>query len=135
MAEEGTGIKAGIAVLVSLCLLSAGRLALHRQELDYALGRKITLAQYDKRFEGLRRALPDRGVVGYLGESGQYELPNYYLTQYALAPLVVDHSPEHALVVGNFPSSTILPGPRWPADLILLEDFGDGVVLLGKRSQ
>ncbi len=34
---------------------------------------------------------------------GAAALGDYYLAQYALAPLVVDHSTNHALVVGNFP--------------------------------
>ena len=46
------------------------------------------------------------------------------------APLVVDPSPHHALVVGNFPSS---PPSGIPQDLRLVEDFGQGVLLFAAQ--
>lgn len=92
----------------------------------------ITL--YTSRFEGLRRRLPAGGVVGYLSYDGQEAQGTamYYLAQYALAPMVVDRSANHSLVVGNF------PGPVPPAErflslgLTLQGDFGNGVLLLGR---
>ncbi len=67
------------------------------------------------------------GVIGYLGESGNSSTPDYYLTQYALAPLVVDRSSHHAIVIGNFPLSR--PSDL-PPNLRLVEDCGSGVLLL-----
>ena len=83
----------------------------------------------DQRFAALRAALPPRGVVGYVGASGNDGVRDYYLTQYALAPLVVDHSSNHSLVIANFPNS---PQPRSVLSdrLQLVRDFGDGVLLL-----
>jgi hypothetical protein len=78
----------------------------------------------DQRFAALKASLPPQGVVGYVGESGG--TADYYLAQYALAPLVIDHSANHPLVVGNFPIS-LAPGPL--EHLQLLKDFGNGVVL------
>lgn len=83
----------------------------------------------DQRFAILKPALPQQGVVGYIGESG--DLADYYLTQYALAPLVVDHSPNHALVVANFPTSP--PSIPSPDHLQLLKDFGNGVLLFANK--
>lgn len=86
----------------------------------------------DQRFATLRAALPPRGIVGYVGASGNAALGDYYLAQYALVPLVVDHSPNHPLVVGNFPVS--LPPTSPPSGhLQLVKDFGDGVLLFANR--
>jgi hypothetical protein len=84
----------------------------------------------DKRFATLRAELPSRGIVGYVGDSDDSALPDYYLTQYALAPLVVDRGAQHPLVIGNFPHSQTTPAI---AGLALLKDFGNGVFLFGNK--
>jgi len=71
--------------------------------------------------------LPSRGVIGYIGEPGTAGLADYYLTQYALAPLVLDRSSKHPIVVGNFPGS--LPSAASFNGLHLERDFGNGVLL------
>lgn len=81
----------------------------------------------DQRFAAVKLALPTQGVVGYVGEPGGNSLPEYYLAQYALAPLVVDRSIQHKFVIGNFRSMQVpasLPGLR------RVEDFGNGIALL-----
>jgi hypothetical protein len=83
----------------------------------------------DQRFASLRAALPQQGVVGYIGETG--DPADYYLAQYALAPLVVDHSPNHPLVVGNFPLSERMGTPS--NSLQLVHDFGHGVLLFANK--
>ena len=83
--------------------------------------------QSDRRFAAVKTRLPATGVIGYIGESGNSSTPDYYLTQYALAPLVVDRSTHHAIVIGNFPLS---PPSNLPPNLRLVEDFGSGVLLL-----
>jgi len=84
----------------------------------------------DQRFAVLKTRLPLRGVVGYIGESGDSATPDYYLTQYALAPLVVERSSAHSFVVGNFPS---LSPKGIPLNLRLVEDFGNGVLLFANE--
>ena len=82
----------------------------------------------DLRFAALKAFLPGHGVVGYIGDP--HASPGeYYLTQYALAPLVVDHSVNHALVVGNFSKTST---PALP-NLELVHDFGNGVLLLANE--
>jgi hypothetical protein len=82
-----------------------------------------------QRFAALREALPQRGVIGYIGQS-QDSVGHYYLAQYALAPLVVDFSSDHRIVVGNFPFA---PPQNLPANLKLMRDFGNGVLLLANE--
>ena len=112
---------------VFACLLSSARLDVdaprHADSTDMA-GRS------DPRFAALKAALPTRGVIGYIGESGNSATPDYYLAQYALAPLIVERAPDHAIVIGNFPTST---PPELPENLQLEKDFGHGVFLLSNR--
>ena len=120
---------AGILLVLFCCLLSIGRMVfgtLHPAQMTP----EDIAARSGERFSLLKTRLPVEGVVGYIGESGDSALPDYYVTQYALAPLIVDHSPEHALVVGNFPSSQ--PSGISP-DLRVVQDFGNGVLLLAGK--
>ena len=121
------------ALFVICCLLSSARLILQAptpgkwHDTADAIQRRS-----DQRFAELKKLLPRHGVVGYFGESGTPEAVGaYYLTQYALAPVVVEHSTNHALVIGNFPASSATP--PIPEDLKLLKDFGDGVFLFASK--
>jgi hypothetical protein len=119
-----------IAVLVLFivsCLYSSFRLvhnSLHPASPDNVA--KLS----DERFAALKGALRSRGVVGYVGDSGESATSDYYLTQYALAPLIVDRSTDHELVVGNFPNGRL---PQFPSTLQVEKDFGNGVVLLTNK--
>ena len=114
------------------CLLSTARLVIDAPTLSSLKTSNSEIAsRSDRRFSALKAALPERGVVGYIGEPGTPALADYYLTQYALAPLVIDHSSNHALVVGNFPAAPALNAPL--DDLRLVKDFGDGVLLFARE--
>lgn len=119
--------KFALWIFVLGCLLSSARLVVDTpavahdpEEINQRKG---------QRFAALREALPKHGVVGYIGASGD-SLGYYYLTQYALAPVVVDRSPHHAIVIGNFPKSS---RPELPENLTLVKDFGNGVLLLANK--
>ena len=111
------------------CLLSSVRLARDTPRPGDLRDSLEIAERSDERFAALRAALPDHGVVGYVGEPGAAAVGNYYLTQYALAPLVVDHSANHPLVIGNFPASP----PPASQNLRLVKDFGDGVLLFANQ--
>jgi len=119
--------KACLWILVVACLLSSGRMLVHspRTGEDAAENQRRS----GQRFVGLREALPQRGIIGYIGQS-QDSVGHYYLAQYALAPLVLDFSPNHPIVVGNFPTT---PPQSLPANLKVLRDFGNGVLLLANE--
>ena len=114
-------------ILVVTCLLSSGRMLVHspRTSEDAAENERRS----GQRFLALREVLPKHGVIGYIGQS-QDSVGHYYLAQYALAPLVVDFSPNHPRVVGNFPNT---PPQTLPPNLKVLRDFGDGVLLLANE--
>lgn len=122
-----------ILILVLCCLLSSARLVIDAPR----PGSVKNLAQpipsrSDQRFATLKAALPVHGAVGYVGEAGAPVdvLSDYYLTQYALAPLVVENSTNHPLVIGNFPRSQ---PSQVPENLKLIQDFGNGVLLFTRK--
>ena len=125
-----------VAATAVLCLLSTLHLLtepagpLPAQDPTRNLAR-----QSDERFADLRRALPKRGVVGYLGDSGETSLADYYSAQYALAPLVVERSINHSLVVGNFPTSQSAPPVAAEESFLLVRDFGNGLFLFAKKDK
>jgi hypothetical protein len=85
----------------------------------------------DWRFAALKTALPKQGIVGYMGSSSSPA--DYYLAQYALAPVVVDNSTDHPWVVGNFTDSVpVAPLKDWNG-LELVKDFGKGVMLFARH--
>jgi hypothetical protein len=129
----------GILSIVAFSLLST-RLALWKafDELP-STPTQDEISRFDARFWRARSALPRNGVIGYVAESGglgrsadfKY-LKDFYLTEYALAPLIVRDSTEPTIVIGNFREV----GPELKvADptLSLVTDFGDGVFMLGHR--
>jgi hypothetical protein len=123
-----------LALTLMLSLLSSVRAvieALPSSQLKTLTG--AVAERSDLRFAELRRALPEHGVVGYVGEASGSEVKDYYLTQYALVPLVVERSQDHPLVIGNFPSSRLASPPATTEGLVLVRDFGDGVLLLAKK--
>jgi hypothetical protein len=121
-----------LTVFVLCCLLSTGRLVFDSPTpASIAVSSAEIENRSDRRFSVLKAYLPQRGVVGYVGEPGTLAIAGYYLTQYALAPLVVENSQNHALVIGNFPAS---PPAFTPENLHLVKDFGDGVLLYAGSS-
>jgi len=117
--------KAAILLFTLCCLLSTIRILRDAPNPAHLSPDDIS-KRSDQRFATVKSHLPARGIIGYIGESGSSSNPDYYLTQYALAPLVVDRSTHHAIVIGNFPLS---PPSDLPPNLRLVEDFGSGVLL------
>ena len=118
-------MKCAILLFTICCLLSTIRI-LREAPNPAHITRDDVSKKSDERFAAVKTRLPASGVIGYLGESGNSSTPDYYLTQYALAPLVVDRSSHHAIVIGNFPLSR--PSDL-PPNLRLVEDCGSGVLL------
>jgi len=116
-------------VFVVCCLLSSAKLMIDTPGRGRGNADEVA-RRSDQRFATLKAELPQRGIVGYVGESGNRAVGDYYLAQYALAPVVVEHSPNHALVVGNFRAS---PPEIAPDNLRLVKDFGDGVFLFAGK--
>ncbi|MDX6712167.1 MAG: hypothetical protein QOH96_3183 [Blastocatellia bacterium] len=88
------------------------------------------LTMYERRFVEIKKRLPDTGTVGYVGdEIGDEGTRHYYRTQYSLAPVVVDRTAGHELVIGNFREDVHTRIVAAAPGLTLLQDFGGGVML------
>jgi hypothetical protein len=120
-----------LPVFVFCCLLSSARLVMEAPIPGRSTPDDVA-RRSDLRFARLKAALPQRGVIGYVGDSGESGVAPYYLAQYALAPLVLDRSPNHPLVVGNFP---LRPPAHSVVNLRLVKDFGDGILLFAGEDQ
>lgn len=120
-----------LLVFVFSCLLSSARLVIRAPIPGRSIPDDVARGS-DLRFARLKAALPQRGVIGYVGDAGESGVAPYYLAQYALAPLVLDRSPHHPFVVGNFSSSA--PATTFE-NLRLLKDFGGGVLLFAGEDQ
>src|SRR5215831_10951657 len=123
--------KTAILVFIFCCLLSTARLIFEAPRPGHFQPDDIS-SRSDHRLAVLKGCLPSNGVVGYIGENGDSAAPDYYLTQYALAPLVIDLAPNHVIVVGNFPSS---PPSQIPRNLRVVKDFGNGVILFSSKEE
>lgn len=130
-----------LALVALLALALRSNLRLFQQEallqFRFVSGDEITA--YDQLIAGFRKALPEHGVIGYLThlspeaiESDGDAVAEYYLTQYALSPLVVAKRPSYPLVFGNFrhgaPDSEMIASN----DLTLVDDLGNGVMLFSR---
>jgi len=117
-----------VALLVALALATNGHYLVKvvRFRATYEGPNRTTY--YEDRFAPLRRLLPRHGVVGYVSDRPSAER-EYFLTQYALAPLLLDRGGVHAVVVGNFFEPARASAVAAPMGLVLVRDLGNGVML------
>lgn len=139
MAARNFLARAAVLVLAVFALLS--NLHFFRKAAGSDFARKDAISLYERRFEGLKGVLPPRGVVGYVSDHQARDIRfdagsgDFYLTQYALAPLIVVYSLEPTFIVGNFRRSTPTADFLRSRNLILLKDFGNGVMLFRNESR
>ena len=100
------------------------------------------ITAYERRFENLKKVLPEHGAVGYITnnqlDNMRYifeESKRYYLAQYALVPVVVEYGNKNRLVIGNFTDSADSADALKKTRLSVVRDFGNGVVLLENRER
>lgn len=95
--------------------------------------------RHEQRMAALRAALESRdvrGTIGYVADVAAADLPasprgmeDYFLTQFALVPWVLDaRAPEYDWVVTDLRAASI--AERTPAGYRVADDCGDGVFLL-----
>lgn len=101
---------------------------------------KDEVTVYEKRFGALRKELPPHEVMGYISdEGGSMSAKNaeerYLLTQYVLSPVVIEYTTERHLVIGNFSRGVRDDALCKKYHLTIVNDFGDGVVLLKDKNK
>ena len=92
----------------------------------------------------IKNALPiDRGVVGYvinkngsiplvIGQYGQ-ELQSYYLTQFALTPIIIEDKLSHEYVVANLQDPFNINEVAITLNMSIEKDCGGGMVLFKRN--
>src|SRR5215510_2534738 len=103
-------------------------------------GRRATdsVSEYESQLKELKREIGNQQVVGYTASDEirddwhEYD-QDLFLTQYALAPVVIRESTNLRLVIGNFAGSAKLPSRIESQGLTLRRDFGNGLGLYEGR--
>ena len=130
-------LSLGVVLLAFFSLLSSwGQFSVNLKEFDPSLSlaghEGVTL--YERRFVDVKNELPAQGVVGYVSDT-EPDSAEFYLTQYALSPLIVDRTQPHELVIGNFTNKTPDLKALTNMSLTLRRDFGNGVKLFSLESK
>jgi hypothetical protein len=132
-------IKAGLVLVFALALLS-GLPQIVSKPVEWARGMpEDAVVARDRRFAELRKALPQRGTIGYVTDGplarplGDGKVDSvFWIARYCLAPLIVVNSTEPEIIVGDF--STLESGAQVIAGqhLVVIRRFENGVCLLRK---
>ncbi len=134
--------KIGVSLFVLFAMLSNMRLLKQTLALNYKQIGKDGITQYENRFKELKKELPSWGTVGYISDIPSKQLlkdtkatVNYFLTEYAVSPVVVDNSQNHPIIIGNFQHKLTDTTVSETSKFILKKDFGNGVVLFNNENK
>jgi hypothetical protein len=135
--NQSSRTKLGILLIVLFAITSSVNLLRKTIDFDLISFGKDSITLYDKRFCEIRKELPGCGTLGYITdinpESYSSYVGEYYLTQYALSPLVVDNAIEYPVVIGNFHSDVPDPKNLFSRGLSLVKNYSQGVLLLNNK--
>ncbi|MFH0731578.1 MAG: hypothetical protein V2A72_01490 [Candidatus Omnitrophota bacterium] len=128
--------KIAMLIIVVFSLSASVRLFSYAVDFNGADIKNNNISRYESRFSEIRKMLASEKVVGYITEKTPEEITadanataEYFLTQYAISPTVVDNKKFDGLVVGNLHSG-YLSGNASTKKLSLIKNFGNGVMLL-----
>ena len=129
-------VKAGVVLLCASANIYAVEICRRTHVLTAGPTDPITLNEM--RLAELRKRLSAHGVVGYIaddfdGVDRDTAWREFATTQYSLAPVILERTTAHKLVVGNFKNPSSFPAVAAHSNLLLIEDFGSGVVLFEKK--
>jgi hypothetical protein len=133
----------GIVILVAVANVVHTAQKTPPPPVDSSAGPADPVMRQEQRLAGLRGSVEARGLrgtIGYLGDpptgrpaEDARGVEDYFLTQFALAPLVLDGEAErHEWIATNLRGAA--PLARVPAGWKVAEDFGGGVLLLKKAA-
>jgi hypothetical protein len=137
--------KQAAVILLALFSLSSS-LMLLRSSMSHRQRTPDSISPFETRFKEIRTALPPNGIVGYISDREvSYDLDWHdprnseawresRRVQYALAPVLIDLSSDHQMVVGNFRDQTAVREKLGNSPLVVVREFGDGVLLLNNAA-
>ena len=127
-------VKAGVLLLCVSAVIYSVEICRRTHVVTKAPPDQVTL--HEMRLAELRKRLPARGVVGYVADEFDGEEKawrRFATTQYSLAPVILERTTAHELVVGVFSDPSAIPTVTAGGNLLLVEEFGEGVVLFKKK--
>ena len=105
-----------------------------------------SISSVETRFKELKTALPPNGIIGYIGDQQVTNELDWHdprneeawresrRVQYALSPVLIDLGSDHQIVVGNFRDQSAVRDNLANSHLVVLREFGDGVLLLNNAA-
>src|SRR5215207_3051680 len=124
-------VKAGVLLLCVSAVIYSVEICRRTHVLTKEPPDHVTL--HEMRLAELRKRLPAHGVVGYVADDfdGADEAKawrRFATTQYSLAPVILERTTAHELVVGVFNDPGAIPEVSAAGNLLVVEEFGEGVV-------
>jgi hypothetical protein len=95
------------------------------------------VAAFENRFGEFRKTIQPHAVYGYVSDNAPNDpsaRPEFYLTQYTLAPAIVKPSANESQVIFNYHNNQPDAKVMQTNHLVAVRDFGNGV-LLCRRTQ
>ncbi|OGI03419.1 MAG: hypothetical protein A2104_00845 [Candidatus Melainabacteria bacterium GWF2_32_7] len=142
--SSNTRIKLGLTIIILAVFLSNIQLLVIN--LDF-FNKKIEVypnypdrkqfIKYEQQFKTVRKELPLYGSVGYITDDKIRAFDRdarFFVAQYMLSPLVVVNSINYKYIIGNF-YAPINPESYKKYNLVLIKDFGDGMMLFEREDK
>ena len=94
--------------------------------------------QHLRRLEKLKGILPEQGIVGYFtnreystGDDNMF----FYLTQYALSPLIILRGTKPQIIIADVSNSFNIIEFSNKYNCRLIKNYGDGILVFRKRAE
>ena len=141
--DHAARAKIAISLLVVSFLISNAHLLINSVKTPLRPIGKDRISLYEKRFDQMRKDLPACSVCGYItdelymniGRYGRQAAEDYYLTRYAVSPVLVYNNQERQFVIGNFHNISAGLKNAGNEGLVLIRDYGNGLMLFKGRGR
>jgi hypothetical protein len=95
-------------------------------------------SHHERRLEKIKDILPEHGIVGYF-TNREYNTDDdtmfFYLTQYALSPLIILRGTKPQIIIADVNDSFNIIEFNNKYNCRLLKNFGDGILVFRKRTE
>ena len=98
---------------------------------------KDDVSKFEETIFSLKKSLPSRGFVGYFNDVEPESIygGDFWMTQYALAPLIVGKNIDSDFIVGILHPSQTKKNSFEKVGFSVVRDYGNGIVLLQRGNR
>lgn len=96
----------------------------------------LSVAAFENRYDELRKIIQPNIVYGYVSDQPPNDpsaRPEFFLTQYTLAPTLVKDTGDERMIIVNLHNTKPDPKLLQANRLVLVQDFGNGILLCRRR--